>query len=611
MSRSLVVVLVSIALAGCFTPMRQSDVHLNKSDVDKSEPPRSDTDIPAPVIVTPALPRPKPALRPETYSVVVSNVRVQELLFALARDAKLNVDIHPGINGTVTLNAIDQTLPQLLNRISKQADIRWEIDGPNLSVMPDTPYLRLYKVDYVNMERTSTGSVSVAAQIATTGGQAGGGAGGAAAGGAGAAAGNASSLVIRNTSTNKFWATLIDNVQDLLRETDKIFPGNAPGSAATPQQAQIGAAALPPGAIPGAPPAPNVQFREAASVIANAESGVLSIRASGRQHERIQEFLDQVLVNAKRQVLIEGTIVEVTLSNQYQQGIDWSILSTGLGPFRIFQGLSQPGAGGTLTATPTGSIFTGSYSSRNFNTVIRLLETFGNVRVLSSPRLSVLNNQTAILKVVDNVVYFTISSTVSQAANAGTLATFTTTPNVVPVGFVMNITPQISDASVVTLNLKPTISRVINFVQDPNPLLTNPCLASGTNAGGNCNIAPVISRVPQIQTRELESLLKVSDGQIAVMGGLIQDAVANSEDLIPGVDRIPVVGNVFGNRNLQSTKTELVIFLRPVVVKDASIDGDYRGYRVLLPESDFLRKPHPARRMIDPEDPVGSVKGMN
>jgi general secretion pathway protein D len=112
--------------------------------------------IPAPVQQTVALPKPKPAPKVETYSVVVNNVRVQELLFALARDAKLNVDIHPGIEGAVTLNAIDQTLQQLLTRIAKQVDLRWELDGPNLAVMPDSPFLRTYRVDYVNMSRDSS-----------------------------------------------------------------------------------------------------------------------------------------------------------------------------------------------------------------------------------------------------------------------------------------------------------------------------------------------------------------------------------------------------------------------------------------------------------------------
>ena len=172
--------------------------------------------------------------------MVVNNVRVHELLFALARDAKLNIDIHPGITGTVTLNAIDQTLPQLLNRISKQVDMRYELDGPNLVIMPDTPFLRVYKIDYVNMERDTTGDVSVSAEIAggTTTGASGGSTGGG--GAAGGASANVSSLKIKNVSNNRFWPTLIGNIKDILHETDKILP--AAGAAATPPPAPSGQA---------------------------------------------------------------------------------------------------------------------------------------------------------------------------------------------------------------------------------------------------------------------------------------------------------------------------------------------------------------------------------
>lgn len=588
------------ALAGCFQPMRPSPVHL------PSRPPAeqaTSSPIPSPVPMTAVLPKPKPAAKAETYSVVVNNVRVHELLFALARDARLNVDIHPGITGGVTLNAIDQTLPQLLNRIARQVDMRWELDGPNLSVMPDSPFLRIYKVDYVNMERTTTGTVSVAAQIATAGAASiPGGSGGAGGAGAGPGGGtNASTVTVRNTADNKFWVTLVKNVEELLRETDKILPGSG-APAARPAVAQQPGGTQGTAAEPVAPP--SVQFREAASVIANPEAGVLSIRASQKQHEKIQEFLDQVMSSAKRQVLLEGTIVEVQLSNQYQQGIDWARVRDGLAGFSFAQGsgISSGGTGGQtllgitpglLTATPTGSIFTMAYSARNISSTIRLLESFGNVRVLSSPRLSALNNQTALLKVVENRVYFNVSGNITPGTvNSGAIATFTSTANVVPVGFVMNITPQISDTDFVTLNLKPTISRIVGSVQDPNPVLRNPCFLSNSP---NCNLPSIDNRVPEIQTREMESIIRVSNGQVAVMGGLIQDQYVDREDSVPGVNRVPIVGNVFGNQTKVNEKTELVIFLRPVVVRDPSIDGDYRGYRVLLPGDDFLHQPNPGR----------------
>ena len=575
-------------IGGCgMQPMKPSPGHV------QTAAPAPVSDIPDPVRVASILPKPKPSARPETYSVVVNNVKVQELLFALARDAKLNVDIHSGILGSVTLNAIDQTLQQLLARIAKQVDMRYELDGPNLAVMPDTPYLRIYKIDYLNMQRDTDSKVGTSTQVATPGatGTSGG-------GGAGGAGGNQSTTSITSRATNHFWDTLVKNVQDILHETDKIFPASGPAGTQVAAAAQAVAPAVAPagGTAGGAAPVPvpaqqGASFREAASVISNPESGVLSIRATSRQHEKIQEFLDQVLASAKRQVLIEATIAEVQLSNQYQQGIDWSAARRGSTGFTFNQSAS-----GTTTASPTGSLFVLGAAAPNYSNLlasVRLLETFGNVRVLSSPRLTVLNNQTAILKVVDNQVYFTIQATTTAgSAGVAPVTTFTTTPNVVAVGFIMNVTPQIGDADSVLLNVRPSISRIVGNVADPNPSLAAPCGAAGAGLAG---CASITSNIPVIQTREMESLINVNSGQIAVMGGLIQDRVNDIEDSVPGANRLAGIGRLFENKNLTSTKTELVVFMRPIIIRDASIDGDYRGYRTFLPDDKFMAVPNPGK----------------
>src|SRR5437588_1230321 len=135
-----------VLLAGLLTACAQAPVKPAEGHLQAGEP-RPEGSIPPPVQLAPVLPKPRASVRPETYSVVVNNVRVQELLFALARDARLQIDIDPNLTGTVTLNAIDQTLPQLLGRIARQVDMRYELDGDTLMVMRDTPFLRAYKVD--------------------------------------------------------------------------------------------------------------------------------------------------------------------------------------------------------------------------------------------------------------------------------------------------------------------------------------------------------------------------------------------------------------------------------------------------------------------------------
>src|SRR5258706_6791974 len=170
-----VALLLAALLAACGqAPVKPAASHLR---VDQSpghlraDPSSGDGAIPPALQVSPVLPKPTPATPTETYSVVVSNVRAQELLFALARDAKLQIDIDPNLSGAVTLNAIDQTLPQLLTRIARQVDMRWEMDGQTLIVQRDSPFLRSYKVDYLgagrNVKMSSSSSTQFAAATAS------------------------------------------------------------------------------------------------------------------------------------------------------------------------------------------------------------------------------------------------------------------------------------------------------------------------------------------------------------------------------------------------------------------------------------------------------------
>jgi len=612
-----------LLLSSCAVrPPELSDGHIDAESKSKSS--RSGV-IPQSVKQTAPLLPPKPTTKLDTYSVVVTSVPVPEILFALARDARLNLDIHPGIRGAVTLNAIDQTLPQILKRIAKQVDIRYEVDGANLSVMPDTPFLRYYKIDYVNMSRDATGTVGIATQIATPGSTGRGGAGGASGGASGgisggsSARGNVSLTSVANIAKNRFWETLEKNLRDILRETDKILPEGSPSPEEEEAEAALNDAekrseqrknesnqdqspdfqtvqsseleiqqdddAAVKAAKRALYRAKNIPtFREAASVIANPEAGIIMVRATGRQHEKVQEFIDRVMSSARKQVLIEATIVEVSLNQNFQKGIDWQYLQSnnpqvavGQGPttqaIDAVTGALMPVAGPAIVA---GQLFTAAFREGGFTSTLKLLETFGTIKVVSSPKLSVLNNQTAILKVVDNLVYFTVRANVSQS-QFNVVNTFTSTPNTVSVGFVMSVTPQIGDDESVLLNLRPTISRTIGpGKQDPNPQLVN-----------------VVSIIPEIQTREMESLIKVNNGDIAVMGGLMQDDIDNRNATVPGAASLPLVGYLFQQRNETARKTELVVFVRPVVIKEANLDGDYKHLRESLPKDNFLVKPRP------------------
>ncbi|MDP2152130.1 MAG: pilus (MSHA type) biogenesis protein MshL [Methylotenera sp.] len=542
--------------------------------------------IPKPVTNSPYLPPPTPKAKEPVYSIVVYDTPVKEVLFAIARDSKLNVDIHPAIQGRVTLNAVDQTLPAILERLSKQVDLTYNVKGNVLTITPDQPVLRSYKVDYVNINRDTKGFIGAAAEISSTGQAAVTGAGGSTTttSTSGNGANNSSRTSVTSESKNHLWESLIQNLKELLAETDKEVIVTRFGSLQDQSSKDSAVNEKLNNEAGKTDKALRDEQRSeyktlfAANVIANPETGVISVRATNKQHEKIQEFLDKVLSSAKKQVLIEATIVEVRLNDGFQAGIDWRRLGrAGAGSgFTFSQNLNSDNfTTGGLTERAEGSGLVAGY----FNPIsplgdiaasINLLKQFGDTKVLSSPKLMVLNNQTAVLKVVDNLVYFTVQAQQTPGTvSSQPFTTITTTPNTVPVGVVMSVTPQISDANYVNVNVRPTISRAVGRgVQDPNPSLKD----------------EIPSFIPQIQVREMESILQINSGSTAILGGLMQDEIQRNSDKVPGLSDIPGVGKVFTGRDDVNSKTELVIFLRPTVIANASLESDeLSSYKQYLP----------------------------
>ncbi len=575
---------LALVLAGCAaTPPLPGGGHLRPEAVAQGKPPAL---VDAPLLPPPPSPG---RTRADQFSVSVHNVDIRNLLFAVARDARLNLDVHPDLAGTVSINAIDQTLPEILDRAALQVNMRYEMEGRNLFVMPDSPVLRHYRVDYPNVAREARSEVAASSSISR-------------AGGGSTGAGNSSSSSLANTSNNKFWETLTQNIRDLLRETDKLLPEGteaAAGAAPAPAAPVVSAPVAPASAAPGAPNAapaaavasmPSVapaRFRESASVIANPETGVISVRATYRQHMRVREFMDRVMLSAGRQVMIEATIVEVNLSDEYQQGINWTVLRRGLPMLQLGPtGSSLPSGVPVGGVIPSMASITPSYTSAaggltQIGMALRLLESFGNTKVLSSPKISALNNQAALLKVTEDLVYFTLSANYTPGTGTSPATfTLTSTPNTVSVGFVMNVMPQVGEGDQVTLILRPTLSRVVGYVEDP----AVPIYLAQARAGG-MTVNEVSSRIPQIQTRELESVIKVRSGDTAVLGGLMREDVAGSTDQTPGVGSLPMLGELFKYRKRSSAKSELVIFLRPTVVQHASLAGDHQAFEPHLSEA--------------------------
>ncbi len=517
------ITLVWLVIAGCAaTNPPPVDGHL-------TVPPGDGNATPPPLVSRPFVPPPQPPKREETYTVVVEDVPVKELLFAIARDAHVNVDIHPLVSGNVTINAVNQTLIQILSRVADQVALTYELQGQNLFITPDIPFWRGYKVDYFNAVRSSSSTTGVATRIATTGGSVAEGS---------TDMGNHSTTTVTSEVTSDFWTAISGNLEMLLRETG--------GDTST----------------------------ASGNIVVNAASGVVNVRATQKQHREVQKFVDSVVTSAKRQVLIEATIVEVELGDRYQAGIDWTWIQNKGGKTLT---ASSNMLGANLQSPPTFLLdFNRTSTEKTILATVRLLETFGDAKVLSSPKIMALNNQTALLKVVDEKVYFNVELEIERDSETGREInrTYTSEIHTVPVGVVMSVTPQINDAGVIGLNIRPTITRITGYATDPAPKLIG---------------ADFDNLVPEIQIRELESVLQVGSGQTVVMGGLMQNKQDKNNSGVPFLSRLPVVGSLFKYQDDDFTKTELVIFLRPVLVSDTMDGKEWDKWRTHLPQDGELQ----------------------
>jgi len=450
------------------------------------------------------------------YSVVVNRVAASEILLSLAQDSKLDLDIVGDIAGDVTLHAVNQPLLDILEKMSRQVPLIYEVSATAIVVRADLPVVETYNVDYLNISRTSRSSVDLATQVGSIGTPAEGNTAG--------SGSNGSQMRIENHSENRFWRSLTGNIAGILGE---IYEDDAAAESST------------------------------GNIFVNRESGLISVRATHRQHQVIRQLIQNAVGSAQRQVLIEATVVEVTLSDNFESGVDWRLLNnSGSRTTSFAQLLTGSPRAAEATTQPSGLITLTDPLSRlgDVTATLKLLQQFGDVQVLSSPKIIALNNQPAVLKVVDNRVYFTFEVERLDRDNGDQRTLVDSTVHSVPVGLVMNVTPFINQNDEVILNVRPTISRILNFAEDPSPVFAGQ--------------SEVRNLIPEIQVREMESLLRVASGKVAIIGGLMQNKVDKRNTGLPGLGRLPLLGKVFSHDVNNLEKTELLVFLRPTVLHE-------------------------------------------
>lgn len=538
-----------------------------------------------------AAPRPPKIGETQLVSVAVTDdVPLKDVLIELARLAEVDIELDSGISGGISFRAKDRPFNEVIERIADLAGLRYTMKNNVLRVERDVPYIEMYSLDFLNIERSSDSTVTVNTSVLST--DTGG-------GGGGEGLNTGSDTSITTKAESDFWKQFEEGVKRILSyqpvsRVSNVTVAVQPTPPQLPLPAQSdasgGAASTPP-AAPSAPPASGaVSPVSEPFYIINRQAATLTVSATEQQHDLMKEFIRRVQLDSTSQVLIEAKIVEVQLDQQYQSGINWTRL--GASSYGLTVDYSQFPTPVGATTTPTLATFDITKNDIlrrgiDLDAMVKMVEVFGTTRTLSSPRLHATNNQQAVLTFARNQPYYTLTVQQTSTPITGGGSTTTTTVNsqlhTIPIGIILAMQPSINrETNEVTLNIRPTLSRLIDFVDDPAIayiLATSDVPLPGVSS----------EQAPIVEVRELDSILKLKSGQVMVIGGLMEDKGSAADQGVPGVSSVPWFGNLFKNVNKSHQITELVIFIRATIVGSS---GDAHNADKGVYEK-FTRDPRP------------------
>ncbi|PZQ44679.1 MAG: type II and III secretion system family protein [Micavibrio aeruginosavorus] len=495
-----------------------------------------------------------------------------------------DIELDPRIKGGIIFSARNKPFDQVIDRIAESAGLRYKFDGDSVRVELDTPYHQIYKVNYLSYIRSNTSSISNDVAVVS-----------------GEGADTGSKFKAESKSEADFWGELDSNLTQILgvnREAGTLRTKKDPKITAVADSpapvepvllqangeiAQTGGATNPDGTPAAAPQvqvaAPNAVLRVEPLPVeddeedsnsnntdpyqprfsVNKQAGIVSVFGNERLQKQVAGYLDALRRSVTTQVLIEAKVLEVALSDEFSAGIDWSAvdlfndrLSFGVDTIgEAIQPAFEP------ASDPSLSFFT-NYVSGDFNAAIRAMQRFGTVHALASPRLTVMNNQSAVLNVAQNQVYFELDVTTNQNDNQTSVDVDSNIRNV-PEGVLINVQPSIDlDSDTISMAVRPTVTRITSYVNDP----------AVSFAAADANLTePIVSRVPVVNVQEFDSVLQMNSGQPIVMGGLIQDRSASTQNAVPVLGELPIVGGAFRNQSDKIEKTELVVLMKATIVE--------------------------------------------
>lgn len=522
---------------------------------------------------------------------VNQTVPLRDVLYELAEQADYDIELDPRISGSIIFTARERPFDMVVKRISEIAGLRFKFEDDVMRVELDTPYQKTYKLDYLTFIRKNTSSVKNDVAVVT-----------------GDGAGTGSKFETESTSEADFWAELQTGLTQILGTTasaGQMLTSGDPQITAVEQSPAPVAPVFAEG-VDGEGPTVQVQAPSAVLQVAplpssggsatpitpqanvfsvNKQAGLVSVMATERQHAEVKDYLDEVRRSSTSQVLIEAKVLEVSLTDAYAAGINWDNINIGDAAISFANAgtLARPFLSGE---TASESNFKLSIIGNNAEAVIDALSRFGTVHALASPRMTVLNNQSAVLNVATNQIYFEIDIDVSST-DAGTQTTVDSEIRNVPEGVLINVMPSINlENKTVSMAVRPTVTRITEYREDPGVAFV---VAQAAAAGNDIELQ---SGIPVVNVQEMDSIIKVSSGEAIVLGGLLQDRTVSTERGVPVLSEIPLFGKAFQNHTDTVQKTELVIFLKATI-----IDAD--GQTVDKVDRDLYRRFSGDRRPLD------------
>lgn len=462
---------------------------------------------------------PIPKTMQQKVSVSISEgISLKKVLIELARQANIDLQLDTSIDAKIIFTAQKTPFIDVIESICEMAKLRYEILKNAIRIERDTPYSKNYNIQFLNLSRTSEDQLAVASDVFSCVGST-----------KSNMNENISKSALKVITKNDFWEELEQNLKSILESEN-----------------------------------------EKGSYSIHRQAGLVSLRGNKRQHAQVQMYLEKLKRIACCQVLIEAKIIEVTLKDEYRSGINWQTLGTaGLQINAKFGDAGQKGTFLDPTAAQTNMISLGANGSK-FSAIASCLQEFGLVRTLSSPRLTVMNNQTAILKVAQNKVYFRLNydkiyNSLSNRENT----TVSSDIQTVPIGLIMLVQPSIDPSTgEIILFLRPSISRLTQTVADP---AIDIAFNSSINVNSDKLTSPTQSMIPVVEVREIDSILRLNHGEMAILGGLMEARSSTHEQNLPGISNIPIIRDLTGSIAEGDMIVELVIVLRATIVDNGPI----------------------------------------